>query len=194
MPLKVTLDADAFNSKADYFTGVTSLGDLLENEGYDQSFYCGSDANFGARKLFFRAHGSFQNFKDYIYYNSLPKTDPNYTEYDGWWGYEDYRLFEFMKQDLVEKSQNYVNNDVPFNVTGLTVDTHFNNSGGTDGHICPLCKNNETFTYKYGNVYNCEANQTYDFIDWFYNGDEIDDKTKENTTNGSRKRCQRISR
>ena len=49
------------NSAGDYekiLPGVVSMGEILEREGYHNYFMCGSDAEFGGRKLYFKQHGN----------------------------------------------------------------------------------------------------------------------------------------
>jgi phosphoglycerol transferase len=41
----------------DFFPGMTTIGDILEKEGYRQCLLIGSDASFGSRREFFAEHG-----------------------------------------------------------------------------------------------------------------------------------------
>ena len=70
-------------------------------------------------------------------------------------------MFDFAKEKLQELSSQ----DNPFNLTMLTVDTHFE-----DGYICEKCKD----TYgdnQYANVMACSSKQLAEFIDWIQEQD-----------------------
>lgn len=76
--------------------------------------------------------------------------------YKVWWGYEDEKLFGFAKEKLLELSQQ----DNPFNLTMLTVDTHFE-----DGYVCDICP--DTFgDNQYAKAMTCSSRQVKEFIDW----------------------------
>lgn len=47
----------------------------------------------------------------------------------------------------------------PFNLTMLTVDTHFE-----DGYMCEKCPND--YGDQYANVMACSSKQVYEFIEW----------------------------
>ena len=182
LPCKIGLFETAIGNKVDFFGGVTSLGDLLETEGYDQTFYCGSAATFGGRALFLSGHGEFE-FKDYEYYHSLPEEDPNHVDYDGWWGFNDQDLLRFMKEDLIEKSQTYVDEGRPFNMTAITVDSHFGDIFSGDGHLCDLCRDDPEYDRQYEKALHCDSKQVSEFVEWFYDptNTEIDPLVKANT-------------
>lgn len=173
VPLKIPLTSPAISEKWTYFPGVTSLGDILEVDGYNQVYLCGSDAAFGGRKTYFSAHGDY-SFYDLCYYESLPEEDPRHVENDGFWGFNDQRLFGYAKEIIQGLSEDYLSSGTPFNFTTLTVDTHF-----PSGNPCPLCK--EEFDNAYANVYACSSAQASEFISWFYDSGEVDPLTSSNT-------------
>ncbi len=151
LPLNISIDQNAMSSQSEFFPGATTLGDILSNEGYNQSLLLGSDASFGGRRLYFTTHGNY-NIKDYNYYTSngtLP------SDYYVWWGYEDKYLFENAKNELAELSSQ----EQPFNLTMLTVDTHFE-----DGYICSECR--DDYADQYSNVYACSSRQVSEFVEW----------------------------
>ena len=47
------------DTQKSFFSGVTTLGDILKKEGYQQEFLLGSDATFGGRRLYFTQHGNY---------------------------------------------------------------------------------------------------------------------------------------
>lgn len=145
-----------------FYPGLKTIGDLLDEQGYNQVFMCGSEAAFGGRALYFKEHGGYQVF-DYEYARNngyIPK------DYRVWWGYEDRKLFDFAKTRLTELNSE----GKPFNLTMLTVDTHFE-----DGYICDLCKSD--FGDRYSNVMSCSSRQIAAFIDWMKTQDYYEDTT-----------------
>ena len=151
LPLNISIDKNSMSSQSEFFPGATVLGDILEEQGYNQTLLLGSDAAFGGRKLYFETHGNYA-MKDYNYYTSngtLP------SDYYVWWGYEDKYLFENAKTELAELSST----GEPFNLTMLTVDTHFE-----DGYVCSECR--DEFGDQYSNVYACISRQLSEFLDW----------------------------
>lgn len=151
LPLTIPIDSNAMSSQDKFLPGVTSLGEILEKEGYQQDLLLGSDATFGGRKLYFEQHGNYDIY-DYNYAidnHEIPQ------DYHVWWGYEDRILFEQGKKRLNELAAS----DKPFNLTMLTVDTHFE-----DGYLCPDCP--DTFDDQYSNVMACSSKQVTDFVEW----------------------------
>ena len=163
LPLQISLGANSMAGQDDFFSGVTALGDILKEEGYDQRLLLGSEAKFGGRKTYFKQHGGYA-MKDYKWAIKEGKIPEDYYV---WWGYEDEKLFEYAKEQLTEMS----GGDKPFNLTLLTVDTHF-----PDGYICDLCGD----TYgdnQYANVFACSSKQTVEFVRWIQQQDFYDDTT-----------------
>ncbi len=145
-----------------FYPGLKTIGDMLKEQGYEQVFMCGSGAAFGGRALYFKEHGGYQVF-DYDYARNngyIPK------DYRVWWGYEDKKLIEFAKNRLTELGSG----DKPFNLTMLTVDTHFE-----DGYVCDLC--GKDFDVQYSNVMACSSKQINGFIDWMKQQDFYKDTT-----------------
>ena len=145
-----------------FYPGLRTIGDILNEQGYEQVFMCGSGAAFGGRALYFKEHGGYQIF-DYDYARNngyIPK------DYKVWWGYEDRKLIEFAKARLSELSSR----DKPFNLTMLTVDTHFE-----DGFVCDLC--GDEFDVQYSNVMACSSKQIKGFVDWMKQQDFYKDTT-----------------
>lgn len=152
LPLEIDMQNNNMDTQSHFFKGVITLGDILEEAGYSQTLLIGSDAVFGGRKLYFTEHGNYDMF-DYRYAqeNGLIPED-----YKVWWGYEDQKLFDFAEDKLLELS----NKEEPFNLTMLTVDTHFE-----DGYPCRLCP--DTFgDDRYANVMSCSSAQIDKFIKW----------------------------
>lgn len=163
LPLNISIDGNSMDTQSSFFSGVITLGDILQKEGYTQTLLLGSDAAFGGRKLYFEDHGQY-NIEDYNYIHDngmLPE------DYRVWWGYEDEKLFEFAKEKLMELSKK----NTPFNLTMLTVDTH-----SEDGYVCENCQN--TFgDNQYANVIACSSEQVKEFVEWVQKQDALKDTT-----------------
>lgn len=134
-----------------YASGLTTLGDILQEKGYYNEFLCGSDAEFGGRKLYFTQHGDYQIF-DYYSAKEQGYIAPNYYV---WWGLEDEKLYREAKDEATRLSER----GEPFNLTLLTVDTH-----ATDGYLCDLCGNE--YEEKTANVVKCADKQVAEFVRW----------------------------
>lgn len=162
LPLNISISANDMDTQDSFFPGVTTLGDILSDAGYTQTLLIGSEAQFGGRKLYFQEHGNYE-MEDYSYAieNGLIPSD-----YKVWWGYEDQKLFEFAKEKLLQLSQG----DEPFNLTMLTVDTHFE-----DGYVCEQCPTE--YDTQYSNVMACSSRQIGEFLKWIQQQDFYENTT-----------------
>ena len=151
LPLKIPIDGNAMSNQDLFMPAVTSIGDILAEQGYRQSLLIGSDAEFGGRKNYFEQHGNYEML-DYGWANANGKIPPDYRV---WWGYEDQKLFDIAKEKLTEISMT----GQPFNFTMLTVDTHFE-----DGYYCEKCQ--PVTENQYANVYLCASHQLQEFLTW----------------------------
>lgn len=142
------------NSAGDYesfLPGLTTMGDILEYNGYQNYFMCGSEAVFGGRADFFDQHGNFR----ILDYNSAIQDGIIPDGYYEFWGMEDKYLYEYAKQELPKIAAS----GQTFNFTMLTVDTHHSN-----GYVCTLC--DDEYPEQYANVIACADRQVCEFIDW----------------------------
>lgn len=152
IPLSIPVSGNSMDQQETFLPGVTAIGDILENAGYNQTLLIGSDATFGGRRQLFTDHGNY-DIKDYYYAN---ENDWIGKDYRVWWGYEDARLFLFAKNELQELAAK----EEPFNLTLLTVDTHFE-----DGYYCYLCEDVHDGD-NYANVLSCASKQVAEFVAW----------------------------
>ena len=144
-----------------FASGLTTFGDVLAEKGYRQEFLCGSDARFAGRDHYFTQHG---NFKIYDLYTAR-KTGAIASDYfDGWWGFEDYILYDIAKSEILELAAS----GEPFNFTFLTVDTHH-----SYGHLCPNCA--EQPRSRLERVLSCADRLAADFVQWFTEQDFYED-------------------
>lgn len=163
LPLNISIDGNNMDTQDSFFSGAVTLGDILRDQGYSQTLLIGSDATFGGRRLYFTEHGNY----DIIDHPYATQNGMLPEDYYVWWGYEDLHLFDFAKEKLQELSSQ----DSPFNLTMLTVDTHFE-----DGYVCEKCKN----TYgedQYANVMACSSKQLEEFIQWVQEQDFYENTT-----------------
>jgi len=139
---------------------ITTLGTILEENGYSNTFMIGSNASFGDRDIFFRTHGNYR-LLDYVYARDngiIPQ------DYRMWWGFEDEKLYSWAKDEILRLSHE----DVPFNFTLLTADTHH-----PSGYHCILCV--EVHSMQLMNVFSCASQQVFNFILWAKEQDFYDD-------------------
>ena len=162
VPFKSMIEGNSMSNYAQFLPGLTTLGDILSKEGYDNYFLCGSDAEFGGRKLFYEQHGNYQ-IHDYPY-AIAGKYIPE--DYNVFWGYEDTKLFEIAKTEL----EYLGSSGKTFNYTMLTIDTHH-----PAGYICEQCE--ERYESPYANAISCSDRQVAEFVAWLQEQDWYQDTT-----------------
>lgn len=162
IPLKLPINGNAMDEYSVFLPGVTSIGDLLEDAGYHNCLMIGSDAAFGGRKNYFEQHGNYE-IRDY---NWALETGVIPEGYHVFWGMEDESLFRAAKDTLLE----FADSDEPFNLTLLTVDSHF-----PDGYRCELCQYQHNNNYK--DAISCSSRQIASFIEWIQQQDFYEDTT-----------------
>ena len=154
IPLKTpTEDVNKYGAEGEAFLpGVTTLTNILRENGYYQALMVGSDVSFGGREAYFSQHGMDEILDIYSARTDgiIPK------DYFVWWGMEDLHLFEYAKQKLTALSAM----DQPFAFTMLTVDTHH-----VGGYQCALCQDS-TSGESYDQSISCSSRQVSDFVKW----------------------------
>lgn len=151
IPLNLPIDGNSYKNDVAFLPGAYSLGDILGKAGYNQKLMIGSDAIFGGRKYYYELHGNYE----IIDYEVAKQKEWITQDYRVWWGYEDSKMLEFAKREILElASQNQ-----PFNFTMLTADTHF-----PDGYLCPDCPN--IYESQYANVMACSSKKVAEFVKW----------------------------
>lgn len=169
LPLKLYSYNDrrggADNSMKNYTTfmpGAVTLGDILEKEGYHNVFLAGSNFKFGGRTNYFTQHGNYEIW-DYI---AAKKEGAIPEDYKVWWGFEDAKLYEFTKEKLLALAEE----EEPFNLSLLTVDTHHQN-----GYVCDLCPH--IYDDQYSDVWACASRQLDNFVRWIQEQDFYENTT-----------------
>lgn len=161
-PLKVAVQGNSYTGYSESLPGVYSLGDILKENGYNNYFMIGSDAEFGGRKDYFAQHGDYTIYD----YNYAKETNLIESDYYVWWGYEDKKLFENAKDKILEAAKK----EEPFNFTLLTVDTH-----ATDGYMDSSCK--KVFDEAYANAIYCSDKKISEFVNWIMKQDFYENTT-----------------
>ena len=135
VPLKSTtiFDGNTQGEKIKSFLpGAKCLGDILLANGYKNIFLGGASLYFAGKGKFLSQHG-YSEMYGKEEWSRLAEND-----FNGWGLYDD-QLFKHakLKLDLLERSKK------PFNLTLLTVDTHF-----PDGFYSPTCTSKGAIDYK----------------------------------------------
>lgn len=139
------------NKENKFLDGAISIGEILKDNGYKNYFLMGSDADFADRRNYFSEHGNY-DIIDYPRAIDNGWLDENYYM---WWGFEDFKLYNFAKNMLVELSME----DEPFNFSILTADTHF-----FEGFVDISCP--KKFDSNYANSFYCTDIMLSNFIEW----------------------------
>lgn len=163
VPFALPVGTNNMDEQSSFCSGLTTLGDVLEDQGYTQEFLCGSDSTFAGRQKYFKQHGNYQIFD---LYTARAKGYIPADYYDGWWGYEDEYLFEIAKDEATRLSSG----DEPFNLTMLTVDLHH-----VGGKQCSKC--GSKYSTNLENVVSCTDTQISEFIDWCQTQDWYENTT-----------------
>lgn len=162
VPLNIPVGRNQMSRFTEFMPGITTLGQILEDNGYKNYIMFGSDKTFAGRDNYYEQHGDYTIYDLYwaIDNGLLPEGENDF------WGYQDSRLFEYAKDKLKEISQK----DDPFNFTLLTVDTH-----AQDGYLNEY--SSDEFDDQYSNVIRGSSKQVYEFVEWCKTQDWYDDTT-----------------
>jgi len=132
--------------------GATTLNNILADNGYNQIFMCGSYAEFGGRAGYFSNHGNvaIRDIRGAEEEGIIPEGYNN-----DFWGMEDRFLYDYARLEIGRLADE----DEPFAMTILTVDTHFPHGWVDDG--------SETkFKTQYENAVATSDKQVSEFIKW----------------------------
>lgn len=162
VPYKLPIDGNSAGDYSSYVPGLKGLGDILEENGYQNYFMCGSNATFGGRKAFYQQHGDYEILDlDSAWQSGFIPED-----YHVFWGMEDEKLYEYAKRELTAIAEH----GEPFSFMMLTADTHPN-----EGYLCRLC--GDIYPSQYENVLACSSRQVSQFIDWISEQEWYDNTT-----------------
>lgn len=94
---------------------LTCLGDVLNKAGYIQTYMGGASLSFAGKGVFYQQHG----YQDVLGFEELSHGMPDQNYKHGWGLYDD-TLFDLALRKFVALA----NQNAPFNLTMLTIDTH----------------------------------------------------------------------
>ena len=162
IPLKIAMDGNSYGKEGVFLPGAIGIGDILNDNGYEQTIMFGADADFGGLTTYFTTHGNFNIFdhKYAIEKGLIP------SEYNVWWGFEDKKLYEFAKEEILRLSQT----GKPFNFTMETADTHF-----PDGYLEEDAP--KKYESQYANVIAYSTQKAVEFIKWIQQQPFYEDTT-----------------
>lgn len=155
IPLNMPMGINEYlGSLPTYLPGARCLMDVLKDLEYNQIFIQGSSGSFTQINKFCKVHGNVF-LHDYDFYReigSIPK------DYNVFWGFEDRKLYEFVKQDLdsISVAQK------PFAMYISTIDTH-----QPEGYVDARCAK-EFAKVKGGlpKALRCASKQLDEFLTW----------------------------
>lgn len=160
LPLKLAMTSKREN--VEILPKAYTLGQILEDNGYNNVFMMGSDAAFAGKKAYLDSHGNYM-LLDYPYAKATGVIPEDYLV---WWGFEDAKLYAWAKETATHLAEN----SAPFNLSLLTVDTHH-----IGGYVCELCR--DEHDSQYANVISCASRQLYDFVSWVKRQDFYENTT-----------------
>lgn len=162
IPCTTPINGNKLGEYDSMFPGVTTIMDILHDNGYEQALMVGSVGSFAGRDKYYLQHGT-----DNVYDLTSAKNDGIVPrDYFVWWGMEDMYLFRYAQR----KIQQMADSGKPFAFSMLTVDTHH-----IGGYKCELC--GDEYPEQYENVIACSSRQVYQFIEWLRQQDFYDDTT-----------------
>lgn len=158
--MTLPIGQNSYGHYKNFLPGLTSMGQILEREGYNNEIMLGSKSSFSGLDKYYTQHG---NYKIFDYYTAIDKgyIDEDYYEF---WGVEDCKLLEYAKKELAELSED----EKPFNLMINTIDTHT-----PTGYTCRLCP--KKYDRKYKNAIACVDKQLKDFVNWVKKQDFYED-------------------
>ena len=162
LPMKVPVDGNSYGAPDNFLPGATTLGDILQEQGYEQSVMFGADASFGGLDFFFESHGNFNIFD----HKGAKKMGWIPEDYKVWWGYEDDKLYEFAKTELTRLASL----DKPFHFVMETADTH-----APDGWLSPNAE--KKFDSQYANCIYYSQAEAVKFVRWIQEQDFYENTT-----------------
>ncbi|MBR3767301.1 MAG: LTA synthase family protein [Clostridia bacterium] len=151
LPMKVPDKQNQYGDADNFLPGVTAIGDILKAQGYEQTVMFGANADFGGLTYYFKSHGDFT----IIDHKEAKKRGYIPQNYKVFWGYEDDKLYEYAKEELIRLYET----GKPFHFMMETADTHT-----PEGYLSP--KAPKPYDDKYANAVRYSQEETYNFVRW----------------------------
>lgn len=146
-----------------YLGGLTCLGDVLDEHGYNNVFLGGANASFAAKDTFLSSHG-YSEEKDLSHWRAAGEPEKNFRSD---WGLSDGRLMAHAKEEIDELHAEAEKTGQPFNLSMLTLDTH------EPVHIFDYC--NVDTQNEVTSVFSCSMTQVAGFVDYMKEKGYLDD-------------------
>lgn len=151
LPMKVPDKQNQYGDENNFLPGATAIGDILKEQGYEQTVMFGANADFGGLTYYFKSHGDFT----IIDHKEVKKRGYVPSDYKVFWGYEDDKLYEYAKDELTRLYET----GKPFHLMMETADTHT-----PEGYLSP--KAPKPYDSKYANAVRYSQEQTVEFVRW----------------------------
>ena len=161
IPMKVPTRIGQYAKKDLFLPGAIGIGDILNELGYNQTMLLGGDSDFSGLTNMYRDHGNFK-IMDYKYAkeNALIADDYRVN-----WGYEDEKLYEFAKEEILRLSQL----NEPFHVLVENADTH-NPGFAFDSDGKPIFGDSD-IKEDYAKTIKFSEKAVYEFVKWIMKQD-----------------------
>lgn len=151
LPMKVPDKQNQYGDADNFLPGATAIGDILKEQGYEQTVMFGANADFGGLTYYFQSHGDFT----IIDHKEVKKRGYVPSNYKVFWGYEDDKLYEYAKEELTRLYET----GKPFHLMMETADTHT-----PEGYLSP--KAPKPYDNKYANAVRYSQEETVKFVRW----------------------------
>ncbi len=151
LPMKVPDKQNQYGDADNFLPGATAIGDILKEQGYEQTVMFGANADFGGLTYYFRSHGDYT----IIDHKEVKKRGYVPENYKVFWGYEDDKLYEYAKEELTRLYET----GKPFHLMMETADTHT-----PEGYLSP--KAPKPYDDKYANAVRYSQEETVKFVRW----------------------------
>lgn len=151
LPMKVPDKQNQYGDADNFLPGATAIGDILKEQGYEQTVMFGANADFGGLTYYFKSHGDFT----IIDHKEVKKRGYVPNNYKVFWGYEDDKLYEYAKDELTRLYET----GKPFHLMMETADTHT-----PEGYLSP--KAPKPYDSKYANAVRYSQEETVKFVRW----------------------------
>ena len=151
LPMKVPDKQNQYGDADNFLPGATAIGDILKEQGYEQTVMFGANADFGGLTYYFQSHGDYT----IIDHKEVKKRGYVPENYKVFWGYEDDKLYEYAKDELIRLYET----GKPFHLMMETADTHT-----PEGYLSPDAPT--PYDSKYANAVRYSQEQTVNFIRW----------------------------
>lgn len=151
VPLNLPFKYNIPKENSSFLPKIKTINNILAQNGYSQTLLLGSKSSYGGRGPYFSQH----EVTNIIDYKTVQENNKIPDDYFVWWGYEDTKLFDFAKEELLKISAQ----EKPFAFSMLTADTHH-----IAGYPCDNC--GDEYDQQYMNVIACASRQADEFVDW----------------------------